>query len=77
MIAAVQLERRMASAQVLRVVVSKFGHWYEPGLVILLKVHKSLEVCLYRTILSLSLTVNLKVESGKKPPFNAEKVAEQ
>ena len=77
MIAAVQLKRYMAGAQVFRVVVSKLGYRYEPGPVILFEVHRNSVVRFYCTALSLSLTVNLKVESGEKSLFYAEEVAEQ
>ena len=77
MIAGVPLKKRMAVAQVFRVVVSKLGYREELGLVILLEVHKGLEIRFHCIVLLLSLTVSLRVESGRKPPFNAKEVAEQ
>ena len=77
MIAAVQLKRHMAGAQVLCVIISKLGHWYELGPVILLEIYEGSEVCFHGALLLLSLAVSLREKSGRKPPFNAEEVAAQ
>ena len=66
----------MADSRVFGVFISKLGHWKKPGPIILLEVHKGLEVHFYCTILSLSLAINLMVKSGRKLLFNAEEVAE-
>ena len=44
---------------------------------ILLEVYEGSEVRFHSAVLLLSLTVSLRVKSGKKPSFNAEEVAEQ
>ena len=70
MLAAVQFKRHMTGSYVLGIIISKFGHWYELGLIILLKIDKVLELHFYYTILLFNLTVNLKVKLNKKLTLN-------
>ena len=44
---------------------------------ILLEVSKSSEVRFHGAVLSLNLAVSPRVKSGRKPSFNAEKVAKR
>ena len=75
MIAAVQLKRRVTSTCVLRIVISKLGYWQEPSPVILLKVDKDLEVHFHCAVLLLGLPICLRMDGGKEPSLDAEKVA--
>ena len=74
MVAAVQLERRVAGASIHGVVVCELRHQQEPCLVILLPIHKGTEVYFYRPVLSFPLPVCLRVERGVEPSLDAEEV---
>ena len=67
----------MAGVCVFDIIISKLGHYLEPGLIVLLEIDKDLEERFYYTILLLKLTVSLRVEQNKKFPFDVDKVAEQ
>ena len=67
----------MTGAYVLGIIVGKFSSQQELGLIILLKIEKDLEVRFYYAILSLSVTVSVRMERIEKPPFNAKKIAER
>ncbi len=77
MVSAVQLERRMAGAYILSIVVCKLGHWQEPCLVILLEVDKGLKIGLYCAILMFRQTISLGVQRRGEPSLDAKKIAEQ
>ena len=77
MVAAVQLEKSVANACILWIVISKLGYWEESRLIILFEIDEGSEVRFYRTILTFRLAVRLRVERGGKPPFDAEEVAER
>ena len=59
MIFAIELEKYMAGAGILGVVVGKFYHRKKLCLIILLKVNKNSEVNFYHTILPFDLIVHL------------------
>ena len=75
MISAIELERCMAGAGILGIIISKLRHGKKPCPIILLKVDKGLEVDFYCTILPFSLAVRLWVEGGGKFPLNAKEIA--
>ena len=75
MISAIELERCVAGAGILGIVVSELCHGKKSCLIILLEVDKNSEVSFYRTILSLSLAVRLWVEGGGESPLYAEEIA--
>ena len=75
MISAIELERCVAGAGILGIVVSKLRHGKKPCPIILLKVDKSLEVGFHRTILLCNLTVRLRVEDGEESPLDAKEIA--
>ena len=60
----------MAGILIFRIVVCVFSYWWKLSLIILLIVDKNPKIDLHCTVLPLDLTVNLSVESGKKPSLN-------
>ena len=62
MISVVELKRREASASIFGVIVGKLSHWLELYRIILFEMDKTSEVGFYRTILSLSLAIRLRIE---------------
>ena len=75
MISALELEKCMASAGILIIVVSELCYKKKPCPIILLEVNKGSEVGFYCTILSLSLAVRLQVEGSRESSFYAEEIA--
>ena len=75
MISAIELERCVAGAGILGIVVSKLRHGKKPCPIILLKVDKGLKVSFHRTILLLSLAVRLRVEGDGESLLDAEEIA--
>ena len=75
MISAIELERCVASASILGIVVSEFRHEKKSCSIILLEVDEGLEVGFHRTLLPLSLAVPLRVEGGEESPLDAEEIA--
>ena len=63
-VAAVQLERYVTGAGVFCILIGKFSHWKEPYSVVLFKVDEGSEVGFHGAVLSLGLTVCLRVEHG-------------
>ena len=59
MISTVELEKRVAGASILGIVVGKLRYGKKPYLIILLEVEKDLEEGFYHTILPFSLAIHL------------------
>ena len=74
MISAIELERCVAGAGILGIVVSKLRYGKKPCPIILLKVDKNLEIGFYCTILPLSLAVHLWVEGGGESLLDAKEI---
>ena len=64
----------MANARIFGIIISIFGHWQEPSLIILLEIDKSSEIGYYGTDLPFGLAVSLRMEGGEKPTLNAKEV---
>ena len=77
MVAAIQLERGVAGARILGIVISELGHGQESGPIVLFKVDESSEVRFHCTILSFRLAVRLRVKGSGEPPLDAKEVAER
>ena len=77
MVAVVQLERRVAGACILGVVISKLSYWQEPCPIILLKIDKDSKISFHCAVLPLRLAVCLRVKGNGEPPLDAKKVAER
>ena len=75
MISAIELEKCVAGAGILGIVVSKLRYGKKPYPIILLKVDKGLEVGFHHIILPLSLAVCLRVEGVGKSPLDAKEIA--
>ena len=75
MISAIELERCVAGAGILGIVVSKLRYGKKSCPIILLEVDKGSEVGFHRTILPLNLAVCLRVKGGGKSPLDAKKIA--
>ena len=75
MISAIELEKCVADAGILGIIVSELCHGKKSCLIILLKVDKGSEVGFHRTILPLNLAVCLRVEGGEESPLDAEEIA--
>ena len=75
MISIIELEKYVAGASILGIIVGKLRHKKKPCPIILLKVDKGLEVSFYCIILPLSLAVYLQVKSGGKFLLDIEKIA--
>ena len=75
MISAIELEKYVAGAGIFDIVVSKLHYKKKPCPIILLEVDKDSEIGFYYTILSLSLAIRLRVESGRESPLDAEEIA--
>lgn len=67
----------MADDCLLGIIKTKLGHWQKPSPVISFEVDKNSEVSLHHDILSLSLTVSLRMDDGKKPLFDLKEIAKQ
>lgn len=67
----------MAGSYFFGIVINKFGYKKELSLVILFKIDKSLKIGFHCTIVTIGLTVNLKIKSGKEFSFNAKKLTKQ
>lgn len=59
---AIRLKRYVAGASVFRINISKFGHYKKLSPMILFEIDKNFEISVYITVLSFSLTINLKME---------------
>ena len=75
MIAIVQLEKWVTGAGVLRIIISTFSNWEEPGPIILLEINKDPEVGLHGVVLLFCLTISLRVKSSEEHPLNSKEVA--
>ncbi len=75
MIFAVEFERRMTGASVLRIIVGEFGHRQESSPIILLKIDEGSEVDLHSAVLPFGLAISLRVESNGEPSLDPKKVA--
>ncbi len=75
MVATVELERRVAGAYILGVVVGELSHQEEPSPIIFLVIDESSQVGLHCTVLPLDLAINLGVESSREPSLDSQKVA--
>ena len=74
MIFAIKLEKYMAGAGILGVIINKLCHKKKLCPIILLKVNKSLEVSFYCIILSFDLIVHLWVEGGGESLLDAKEI---
>ncbi len=74
MVVIIELERRVANTCILGINLGEFSHQKELSPIILFIIDKNPEVGLYRKVLPLSLAINLKVESSRKPLLNFKKV---
>ena len=75
MISAIELEKCVAGAGILGIVVSELRHKKKSCPIILLKVDKSSEVGFYRTILPLSLAIRLRMKGGGESLLDVEEIA--
>ena len=75
MISAIELEKYVADAGILGVVIGKLCHRKKPCLIILLKVDKGLKIGFHCAILPFGLTVRLWVEGGRESPLYAKEIA--
>ena len=75
MISAIELEKCVAGAGILGIVVNKLRHGKKLCPIILLEVDEGSEIGFYHTILPLSLAVRLLVEGGGESPLDVEKIA--
>lgn len=66
----------MTSICIFCIFLNKFSYLKEPSQIIWLIIDKSLGVSLDFTILSLSLTINLKIKDKNKLLLNSQKVIE-
>ena len=76
-VAAVQLERYVASACILFVIICKLSHREESGPIILLEIDKDPKIGFHCTILTFGLAVSLRIKHGKEAALDAEKVTER
>lgn len=67
----------MTNTRIFSIILSKFGHWSELCLVILLKFNQSLRISFYYIILVLCLTDSLRIKSGGERLLNVKKIAKQ
>ena len=77
MVAAVLLERDVAGACIIYIVISKLGHWQEPCPIVLLEIDKGSKVGLYGGVLPFCLAVGLGVEGGRKLPLDPKEITKQ
>ena len=75
MIFAIELEKCVACAGILGVIIGKLRYGKKPCPIILLKVDEGLKVGFYYIILPFGLTVCLWVEGGGESPLDAEEIA--
>ncbi len=61
-VATIEFERGMIGAGIFGIIVGKFRHWQQFCPIILLPIDKWSEVRFYHTVLSLDLTICLRVE---------------
>ena len=74
MISAIELEKCVVNTSIFGIIISKLRYGKKPCLIILFKDNKSSKVSFHCTILPLSLAVRLRVEGGRKSPFDAEEI---
>ena len=74
MISAIELERYIAGAGILSIIVGKLCYGKKLYPIILLEVDKSLEISFHRIILLLNLAVHLQVEGNGKFPLDAKEI---
>ena len=74
MISAIKLEKCVAGAGILGIVLYKLCYGKKPYLIILFKIDKNSELGFYCTILSFDLTVRLLMKGGEKSPINAKEI---
>ena len=75
MISTYKLEKCVAGADILSIVIGKFCHGKKLYLIILLEVDKNLEAGFYYTILLFSLTVYLRIKGSRESLLDAKKIA--
>ena len=75
MISAIKLEKCVINAGILGIIVGKLCYKKKPYSIILLEVDKNSEIGFHHTILPLSFTICLWVESGGEFLLNAKKIA--
>ena len=75
MISAIELEKCVADAGILGIVVSELRHRKKPCPIILLEVDKSSKVGFHCTILPFGLIIRLWVEGGGESPLDAKEIA--
>ena len=75
MILVIGLKKYVANASIFGIVISKLHYRKKLCLVILFKVKKNLKVDFYYTILPLSLTVCLQIESNGKFLLDIKEIA--
>ena len=75
MIFGIEIERCVAGAGILGIIVSEFRHKKKLCPIILLEVDEGSEVSFYCTILPLSLAVRLRVKGGGEFPLDAKEIA--
>ena len=74
MISAIELEKYMADASILGIIVNKLHYRKKLCSIILLKVDKGLEVDFYYSILSFGLIIYLWVEASRESPLDAKEI---
>ena len=74
-ISAVKLKEYIASTSIFGVIIGKFRYRKKSYLIILFKVDENSEVGFYYTILSLDLTIHLKIEGDKKFSLDVKEIA--
>lgn len=74
MIITIQFKEYIISARFSNIIIYKLYYKWEFNLVILLEIDKNSKIRFYKTILLLSLTISLKVESDEKFLLNTKEV---
>ena len=75
MISAIELEKCVANAGILSVVIGKFCHGKKPYPIILLEVNKGSKISFHYIILPFNLTVYLWIKGGGESLLDVKKIA--
>lgn len=73
-IAAIKLEKCVASICLFCIIICKFCYGQELCPVNLLLINESLEISLYYTVLPFDVAISLWIEGGRKLSLNAKKI---
>lgn len=75
MIVAYEFKWHIAGDCIFGIIIGKFGHWQKSGSIILLKVDKKEKIGLHYIILTICLSINLRVKRSKEPSFDLKEKA--